>query len=121
MTDKIKHFKDLEAWKASHELVVFIYQITNKFPKSEIFGLTNQMRRCAVSVSSNIAEGFARKTNKDKQHFYYISKGSLFELQNQIIIATDIEYMDTQTLNEACERVDKVNKLLCGLIKFVSR
>ena len=80
---KITSITDLKGWDKGHELVLIIYKLTEKYPKEEIFGLTNQSRRCAVSITSNIAEGFSRSTWKDKMHFYGISQGSLTELQNQ--------------------------------------
>ncbi len=91
--EKIREFSDLDAWKKSHEAVLYIYKITKKFPKNEIFGFTNQMRRAGISAESNIAEGFRRNTAKDKQHFFAISKGSLIELQSQAITAPDLLYI----------------------------
>jgi len=74
--NQIKNFQNLKVWQKSHKLVLEIYKITNLFPKEEIFGLTSQMRRCAASVTSNIAEGFNRKSYKEKNNFYHISLGS---------------------------------------------
>ncbi|MDD5290643.1 MAG: four helix bundle protein [Patescibacteria group bacterium] len=79
---KIKSFTDLVAWKEAHKLVISIYKITEEFPKNELFGITSQIRRCSVSVSSNIAEGFSRHSDLEKIHFYSITKGSITELQN---------------------------------------
>ena len=72
---KIKSFTDLNAWKEGHKLVLIIYRVTEKFPRKEIFGLISQMKRCAISITSNIAEGFSRNTNKDKYQFYCMSQG----------------------------------------------
>lgn len=77
---KIQSFTDLNAWKEGHLLVILVYKITKSFPKDELFGIVNQMRRCAVSITSNIAEGFSRQTFKEKVQFYCISLGSLTEL-----------------------------------------
>jgi len=80
---KIKHFTDLDVWKETHQLVLGIYQITKSFPKQEIYGLTNQIRRSAVSIESNIAEGFNRYHYGERINFYYDARGSLGELQSQ--------------------------------------
>ena len=90
-TNKIKTFKDLIAWKEGHLLVLEIYKITENFPKSEIFGLTNQMRRAAVSIPSNIAEGYGRKSSKEYKQFYSIAYGSALELDTQLIICRELE------------------------------
>jgi len=87
---KIKSFMDLDAWKEGHRLVLEIYQITKKFPREELFGLTNQLRRAAVSFTSNIAEGFSRNSYKEKLQFYSMALGSLTEIQNQLLISRDI-------------------------------
>src|SRR3989339_2007656 len=92
-TEKIIFFTDLNAWKEGHKLAVKIYEITKNFPKEELYGITSQMRRCAVSITSNIAEGFSRQTSKEKVQFYSIARGSLTELQNQLIISKDIGYI----------------------------
>jgi len=96
--EKIKSFTDLIAWGRGHQLVISIYRATNKFPQKEIFALTNQMCRSAISVTSNIAEGFSRKGDKEKIQFYYMSLGSLTELQNQLLIARDIDYLSKDEL-----------------------
>jgi len=114
---KIRLFSDLNAWKHGHVLVLAIYKITGKFPKEEIFCLTSQIRKCAVSVTSNIAEGFSRQTYKDKVYFYSISLGSLTELQNQILIARDLGYISNHELPGLYDQTIVVHKLLNGLIK----
>jgi len=113
---KIKSFTDLKAWQEGHLLVIKIYKTTKNFPKDETFGLTNQMRRAAVSVTSNIAEGFGRQTYKDKAHFYYQSQGSLTELKDQIIIAKDIEYLSDTDFNELMDKANFTHQILQGLI-----
>ncbi len=114
---KIKSFTDLNAWKEGHKLVLRIYRITTLFPPKEDFGLTSQMRRCAVSVTSNIAEGFARKTNKEKAQFFYTSLGSVTELQNQLLIARDINILSKELFKDLAEETIIVSKLVNGLIK----
>ncbi len=91
-------FTDLRVWQASHQLVLLTYKDTKAFPKDEQFALTSQMRRAAVSVTSNIAEGFGRHTPKDKEHFYVMASGSLLELKNQYITAKDLGYITENKL-----------------------
>lgn len=117
---KIKSFTDLVTWKEAHKLALFIYKITKVFPKEEIYGLTNQIRRAAVSVSSNIAEGFSRRSNPEKRQFYHQALGSLTELQNQLLIARDIEYLDKKIFLEVADQTVTVSKLINSLIKFVN-
>lgn len=112
---KIKSFTDLNAWKEGHKLVLMIYKITDNFPSKEQFGLTSQIRRAAVSVTSNIAEGFSRNTNKDKYQFYSISYGSLTELQNQLMIVRDVGYLDKKDFNKIANQTVVVAKLINGL------
>jgi four helix bundle protein len=115
--DKIKSFTDLFTWKESHKLVIDIYRLTDSFPGREMFGLTIQIRRAAVSISSNIAEGFGRISYKDKLRFYYTAQGSLTEVQNQLLIARDIGYINEKEFQLIAEQTVIVHKLLCGLIK----
>lgn len=117
MADKIKTFTDLDAWKEGHKLVLIIYKVTQQFPKGEVFGLVSQMRRCVVSITSNIAEGFSRNSYKDKMQFYYIAQGSNTELQNQLIVSRDIGYIEKDHFTEINEQVIRVNKIINGLIK----
>jgi four helix bundle protein len=114
---KIQSFTDLDAWKEGHKLVLMIYQTTKDFPKDEIFGLTNQIRRCAVSITSNIAEGFSRQSYKEKIQFYHISLGSVTELQNQILIARDVKYVLPAMFTKIAEKSVQVHKIINGLIK----
>lgn len=114
---KIKSFTDLNTWKEAHNLVIMIYKITRGFPKEEQFGLVSQLRRAAVSITSNIAEGFSRNSYKEKIQFYFMALGSLTEVQNQLLIAKDIGYLDKNQFNSIAEQSIIVNKLLNGLIK----
>lgn len=116
---KISAFTDLIAWQKGHEFVIGIYRITKSFPSDERFGLTNQMRRAAVSVTSNISEGFGRKPQKEKLQFFYYSSGSLTELKNQLLIAKDIGYIGSDETNKLLGLADETHKLLYGLIKKV--
>lgn len=114
---KIKSFTDLIAWKEAHKLVLQIYQETNSFPNEERYSLIDQMKRCAVSISSNIAEGFSRQSRKEKQQFYSVAKGSITELQNQLLIARDVKYIKASTFTSIAEQTVIVHKLLNGITK----
>ena len=116
-TNKIRSFMDLDAWKKGHELVVATYQITKQFPKEELFGITNQMRRCAVSITSNIAEGFSRQSYKEKVQFYSIALGSVTELQNQFLISKDVGYISSEQFSEFENQLVTVHKIISGLIR----
>ncbi len=118
---KIKSFIDLIAWQEGHKLVLATYQITKPFPREEIFSLTSQIRRCAISITSNIAEGFSRKGNKEKIQFYHISLGSLTEFQNQLLIARDVGYMGQDKFLKVAKKTIKVSKLINGLIKSLKK
>ncbi len=115
--EKIKSFTDLVAWQEGHKLVLYIYRITNSFPSKETFGLTAQMRRCVVSITSNVAEGFSRRTAKDKIQFYTMAQGSLTELQNQLLIARDVGYIENEEFQKLAAQTIIINKLLNGLKK----
>ena len=117
MGTKIESFTDLNAWKEGHKLVLEIYRVTKNFPREEMFGLTNQMRRCAVSITSNVAEGFSRNTSKDKAQFYSISLGSVTELQNQLLVARDVGYLEKEEFSKIASQTVIVHKLINGLIK----
>lgn len=114
---KIQSFIDLFAWQEAHRMSLKIYEITKKFPKEEFFALVNQMKRSSISISSNIAEGFSRKTRKEKQQFYYMSLGSLTELQNQLIISKDIQYISLEKFKKIWLQTIQISKLINGLIK----
>lgn len=115
--EKIRTFTDLYAWQEAHKLVLMIYKITKEFPKEELFGLVSQMRRAVVSITSNIAEGFSRQSYKEKVQFYCMAQGSNTEIQNQLLIAKDINYISQESFKEIAEQSTTVHKLLNGLIK----
>lgn len=117
MNKKINSFRDLHVWQEGHKLVLSVYKITERFPKNEIFGLVSQMRRCAVSATSNIAEGFGRRGYKEKVQFYYLANGSLIELKNQLIVARDVGFITEESFKDLWEQSELVHKLLQGLIK----
>ena len=113
----IKSFYDLNVWKISHSLVLSIYEILNNLSNSEKYALSDQIRRCAISITSNIAEGFSRQSSKEKNQFYYMAKGSLSELQSQLILAKDLKYISIEKFNKLFEKSIESNKLLSGLVK----
>lgn len=110
--------KDLEVWKKSVSLVTEVYQATSLFPKEEIYAITSQIRRSAVSIPSNIAEGAARQTNKEFIRFLFIASGSCAELDTQMLIAHQLQYLDEDTYKELCPKVEEVGKMINGLIKY---
>lgn len=103
-------------WQSGHDLVIFVYKITKTFPREELFGLVSQMRRAAVSVTSNIAEGFGRQSFKEKIQFYHLAYGSLVELQNQFLIARDVGYLSLEEFRTLSPKTDDTAKLLRALI-----
>jgi four helix bundle protein len=117
---KIKNFSDLVAWQEGHALVLRIYICTKLFPADERFGLVSQMRRASVSITSNIAEGFGRRTNPDKRQFYTIAVGSIAELQSQLYIARDLGFLQEAESASLQNDAEKVYRLVNGLISFVS-
>ena len=108
-------YKDLKVWQKSMELVKEIYIITSLFPKDEIFGLTSQMRRCAVSVPSNIAEGAGRNSDKEFCHFLSVAHGSFYELETQLIVSQRLELIDKTISDELCAKINEVQKMSYNL------
>lgn len=113
----MKDFKKLKVWQKSIDLVKIIYQNTKKFPKEEIFGLTSQIRRSAISIPSNIAEGSGRGTDKELNRFLNIAKGSSFELETQLIISLELDYISKNTFDKINLLSEEVQKMLAGLQK----
>ena len=117
MTEKIKNFQDLRIWQTGIEVVKDIYILTKKFPKEELYGLTSQMRRSAVSIPSNIAEGFRRYHNKEYKQFLYIALGSCAELETQIIIANELDYINETNTTEFIEKIKYICRMTTKLIQ----
>lgn len=113
------NFKDLSIWKRSKDLAVMIYRITNTGEFTKDYGLRDQMRRSAVSISSNIAEGNDRESAKEFIRFLYIAKGSLAELQTQLEIAREIGYLEDAYYDNANEECNAISKMIGGLIKHL--
>jgi len=120
MIMKIKNYKDLDIWKRSIALVEDIYRLTKSFPKEELYGLTSQMRRAAVSIPSNIAEGFTRFHNKEYRQFLYIALGSCSELSTQIIIAFRLKYFDNNKIEQLLNEIDEICRMTMSLIKKIN-
>lgn len=114
---KSKEFTDLRVWQEGHKLVIQIYQLTKKFPDSEKYGLTSQSQRAAVSITSNIAEGFGRKHKAEKLQFYFFALGSLTELKNLILIMKDIELINIKDFDSLQILITSTQSLLR---KFIS-
>lgn len=113
----IKTFKDLTAWQLAFDVAVLIYGVTKSFPKDEQFGLTNQIRRASVSVSSNIAEGFGRNNSKEKDQFYAIAYGSLLEVESQLMLSMELGYISKVDFEKTINKVSDAQKVLSGLKK----
>jgi four helix bundle protein len=116
---KITHFQQLEVWQEAHKLVLNVYQVTNEFPPDERFGLISQMRRAAISVPANIAEGFKRRGIREKIRFYNISEGSLEELKYFFILSNDLGYIPSNS--DLMQKSEVVGRLLNGLISSTER
>jgi four helix bundle protein len=121
MDNTIKNFYDLEAWKKGHKLTLEIYRITKEFPREEIYGIISQLRRAASSITANIAEGFARYHFNDKIRFYYNSRGSIAEVQNFLLLARDLSYINSDVCDELNNKCDEAGKLINGLIKSIEK
>lgn len=114
--DKVLTFMDLMVWKKAHKLVLDIYEITKKFPDSEKYGLTSQLRRACVSIPANIAEGFRKRHKNDKIKFYSIAQTSLEEVRYYFILCHDLNYMDSTPYHE---KLEEIARLLDGLISSI--
>lgn len=114
---KIEKFTDLDVWREAHILTLLVYKSTKFYPKSELFGLTSQIRRAVVSIESCVAEGFSRFHYKDRLTFYYDSRGSIAEVQTQSIIAKDLGYISKDQFDEIMKQSEKVAIILGGLIR----
>ena len=114
---EIKSFQDLEVWQRARELVTETYRLCKQLPKEELYSLSDQMRRAAVSIPSNIAEGFGRTGSKDYPHFLSIALGSTFELQTQLMLCEDLGYFKTNENSKALDLCDRIGMMLNRLLK----
>jgi len=108
----MNRFKNLNIWKRAVVLATEVYKITQRFPDEEKYGLISQLRRCVVSISSNIAEGAVRNTDKDFKRFLSIAYGSSYELETQIIIATNLEFIDELKSEKLCGEINELQKMI---------
>lgn len=113
----LKNYKELKVWQKSYKLCLVIYGATKKFPKEERYGLTSQIRRAAVSIPSNIAEGYGRKTTLDYIRLLYISYGSLCELETQILLAGDLDLIEKGELGGLIQNIAEIERMLKSLIR----
>jgi four helix bundle protein len=114
----MKSYTDLDVWKKSRLLVKDVYLLTKEFPRDELFGLSSQMKRCAVSIPSNIAEGHGRNHTKDTLQFFYISRGSLYELETQLFLSLDLEFIKKESFDTNFETITHCKQMINGLIRY---
>ena len=112
-------FESVVAWQKAHTFTLLVYRLTRKFPKDEVFGLTSQFRRAAVSIEANIAEGYKKLSKADKLRFLNISEGSLAECRNYVILARDLEYVDEKQYQELFNALEETSKLLTSYCKGI--
>lgn len=117
MGKKIETYRDLNIWKVGIELVKDIYKSTVKFPKQEMYGIVSQMRRSAISIPSNVAEGFKRYHNKEYRQFLYITLGSCAELETQVTIAKELKYIQADKEVILLEKLDHIGRMITNLLK----
>lgn len=115
----MRNFRELEIWKESMVLVKQVYQITKEFPPAELYGLVSQINRCAVSIPSNISEGCSKNSNKEFVRFLEISIGSAFELETQLLLSLDLEYIEEVKFNEVLAILSGLQKKINAFIKSV--
>lgn len=116
----MNRYKNLKIWKRGVNLATEIYKITSKYPKGERYGIVSQLRRCVVSISSNIAEGAGRSSNKQYKHFLNIAYGSSYELETQLIISTNLEFIDEVTCEKLCSELIEIQKMIYTFSKTLS-
>ena len=113
----LRNYKDLQVWQKAYQLCLKVYKATRDFPKYELYGITSQMRRAGVSIPSNIAEGYGRKTTKEYVQFLYIAYGSLCELETQVLLSGDLEYSSKDKNDILLSEIGSVERMLKALIK----
>ena len=113
----INDFQDIVVWQKAHKLTLLIYKVSSRFPKSELFGVTSQIRRSSASIAANIVEGFTRRTKNDRYRFYTIADGSLAETKYFIILAKDLKLLSNEEYNTIINLIHEVGRLLNGWMK----
>lgn len=114
---KIRNFRELDVWKLGKEIVLDVYRVTREFPKEELYGLVSQMHRAAVSIPSNVAEGFNRRHNREYCQLLYVDLGSCAELETQVEIAHDLKFLGANDRNSLLEKIDHESRMLRNLTK----
>lgn len=117
----MRNYQNLDAWRASMQLVTSVYTFTNNFPKEELYGLTAPIKRAAVSIPANIAEGMGRQYKKDTIQFLHVARGSIYELETLLIISKTNAILSEATFNEVILLIDDAAKLLNGLIRYMTK
>lgn len=120
MSDE-KNYKNLDVWKEARKLVPLIYTLTQEFPEDEKFGLTSQIKRAAISVPSNIAEGMGRNSSKETRQFFFIAKGSLYEIETQLYLSLDLGFITEDKSEHIFNQITSVRKLIIGFIKYLDK
>jgi four helix bundle protein len=115
--DRIRSYRDLDIWKLGIQVAKEIYELTERFPKQEMYIMTAQLRRCAISVPSNVAEGFRRYHNKEYRQFLHIALGSCAELETQVTLARELKYIDGDAEGELLEKTDHLCRMISNLLK----
>lgn len=113
----MKNFRDIVVWEKAHALTLMVYQITKKFPKEELYGLTSQMRRASSSIAANIAEGCGKRTDADFARFLQNAFGSANELEYHILLAHDLELLNSSDYQQLTEKVIEVKKMLAAFLR----
>ena len=116
---RIKTYRDLGVWQKSMSLVTDVYKGTRGFPKSETYGLVSQIRRCSVSIPSNIAEGYGRSSTKDYIHFLRIATSSLYELQTQLEISKNMDYLDKESFDKLYESSREIERMITSMTRKI--
>jgi four helix bundle protein len=115
--EPIRDYRDLVAWQKAFAVGLRVYELTKSFPDAERFGLTSQIRRCAVSIASNIAEGYGRQSTQDYVRFLRVSRGSLYELETQLLFAAEFKYLSPEPVRETQDMLAECGRVLAGLIR----
>jgi len=120
--NSIKSYKDLLIWQKGFEIVISTYKLTKTFPQEELYALTNQIKRASVSIPSNIAEGYGRNTDKSFSHFIDIARGSLYELETQLLIAKELEFIsDLKMFNHVISLINEESKMINAFYRSINK
>lgn len=115
----MQDYKSLKVWQNAHALALEVYSLTSKFPKEELYGLVNQIRRATISIAANIAEGSSRTSNKDFSRFLQISFGSAKEVEYEILLSKDLNFIEVESFEKIQHQIEEIKKMLVGLMKAI--